>query len=353
MTRRIDSGIILVTGASGFLGSQIAYHLLEAGYSVRGTARPRKVSLLSKAFGRYGDQFQSVEVADVSKDDLAHVLQGVTALIHAAASLPGRTDAESALNGAIEGTTNVLRQAYQAGVRRVIITSSTVTFATPCGPFGTNDWNPIKREDASQNYWYTYQVAKTFADKAALHFQKNHSDLDLTFLGPSWTFGPFAPGFEEIAPEPDFNALSTNGYVYSLLKHTALATDFTSIPGYIDVRDVARAHEKALSAPKSNSPKRFPLVSPYPASYSGAIYLLQGERPHLRERLADPGIAPSWECMDWPVDRQRLEDVIGLEVDSYKTWKETVLDTIDSLVKLEEGWKSKGLEIQRPDGPPL
>jgi nucleoside-diphosphate-sugar epimerase len=102
-----------VTGAAGYLGFQVVYQLLEGGYSVRGyafqrqaakkaltrflrAARGRKIPLLKKAFEKY-PKFEAVEIADVATSDFSAAFEGVGAVIHTAAPLPGRVDAETAL----------------------------------------------------------------------------------------------------------------------------------------------------------------------------------------------------------------------------------------------------------------
>jgi nucleoside-diphosphate-sugar epimerase len=57
-------------------------------------------------------------------------------------------------------------------------------------------------------------------------------------------YGPFTPHFS--LPTPDIGAISTNLFVYNLL---FLDDTFPSLTPYIDVRDVARAHLRALHSP--------------------------------------------------------------------------------------------------------
>lgn len=169
---------------------------------------------------------------------------------------------------------------------------------------------------------------------------------------PAWIFGPFAPGFEHLIPKPDYKAFSTDGYIYALLRPDN--EHFPSSEGYTDVRDLARAHIAALNPISTVAGrKRIAVVSPYPSDYRDALKYLADERPELLDRLANPSKAPLWPSFKLDVDRTPVEDVLGIKKDSYKTWRETILDTIDVLVNLENGWRSKGFEVAVPEESPL
>lgn len=171
-------------------------------------------------------------------------------------------------------------------------------------------------------------------------------------MAPGWIFGPFAPGFDSIIPKPDptLNSFSTNGFIYALLNPEN--THYISKPGIVDVRDVARAHIAALDSTHSSiGHKRYLVVSPHTASFSDALKFIGNERPELRSRLADPSKAPSFTS-ETPMVSEGLERVVGFHRDSYKSWKETILDTVDTLVALENSWKEKGYDVDLTFVPP-
>lgn len=171
-------------------------------------------------------------------------------------------------------------------------------------------------------------------------------------MTPPWIFGPFAPGFENIIPKPDYKAFSTDGYIYALLR--AENEHYPSSEGFVDVRDLARAHIAALNPISSVAGhKRLAIVSPYPSDYRDAIKYLADERPELRDRLADPSKAPIFASFKLDVDLTPIENVLGIKKDSYKTWRETVLDTVDNLISFEKGWRNKGFEVAVPLETPL
>lgn len=165
-------------------------------------------------------------------------------------------------------------------------------------------------------------------------------------MNPPILFGPFVPGFR--IPRPDYGTLSTNLHIYRFL--TKKGRTFPQRTGNTDIRDVARIHVEALtSAPESIiGRKRLPIASPFDGNYKEAVLFIADAHPELRDRLIDANTAPKFPADKLPVDLKRVADVTGVKVDSYHTWKETILDTIDSLLAVEKSWASQGYEIEIP-----
>src|SRR5499426_78314 len=116
--------ILLVTGASGFVGSAIAIAARRAGYRVR---------VLVRASSPRGNiqADDEVFVGDMrDRAALAQALRGVRYLIHAAADyrLWSRVPAEIIATN-VEGTRSVMEEALRAGVERIVYTSSVATLA--------------------------------------------------------------------------------------------------------------------------------------------------------------------------------------------------------------------------------
>lgn len=130
----------LVTGASGYIGTEVARQLVQNGYAVRALVRPLARTETLEQLGAeiiYGDVREKV--------DLSNVAENVDVIVHLAAGLRGTRD--FILESSVNGTQNVADAARAGGVKRVIYISSfsvydyyalsngdTITEATPLEP---------------------------------------------------------------------------------------------------------------------------------------------------------------------------------------------------------------------------
>lgn len=223
---------ILVTGAGGHLGYNIIDSMLAAGHHVRGSLRSLDDAVAMTRLRRLGD----VELVAAPLDDGARIrsaLEGIEALVHTAAvyllHAPGR-EAEI-VSTSVDGVERVLRAAKDAGVRRVVLTSSVVSLPPKRrgeAPADENDWAVDLR--------VPYFRAKTLAEQRAWELARELK-LDLVSILP----GPFGgPGFVRNTPTIDVLVGIKRGVM-------RLAAPPVAYP-YVDVRDVALAHRMALES---------------------------------------------------------------------------------------------------------
>ncbi|KAJ7753624.1 hypothetical protein DFH07DRAFT_886652 [Mycena maculata] len=294
----------------------------------------------------YGDRFEIVKITDISHDKFPDALAGVDAVIHLASPLPGRAEPEALLAAAVEGTLNVIVQAEKAGVRRMVVTSSLATVLNPRDSYTDQDWNPVTKEFALTGgiEMATYAASKKFAELALWEWAEKHPHVDVTTLNPPFFHGPFTEHFP--LPAPDFGALSTDLILYNLLFPDGVPPSKTR---YIDVRDVAQAHVRALnSRPTAEvGRKRIILSSPYGWPTQTTIDFIAAQRPALKSRLitATPEVQP-YDVI--PLDFGRVETVLGMKVSDFHTIEQTTLETIDALVEMEDKWRSAGHAIKTP-----
>ncbi len=166
---------VLVTGASGFLGSWIAQRLVEGGHTVR--------ALVRKTSNRkFLETLKGVELVEGAVEDaasLAAAAQGADAVIHAAGLVKARDEAEYQ-RANVEGTRNVVEAAAnQGGIRRVVVVSS----LEASGP--SPDGQPVPHDQETP--MTTYGRSKLAAEKAALEFKDR---VPVVVLRPGAIYGP-------------------------------------------------------------------------------------------------------------------------------------------------------------------
>lgn len=177
---------VLVTGATGFIGSVLTRQLVDAGADVR--IFRRDTSSL-RLLGRYVERVEHA-VGDVTRArSLYDAMQGVDRAYHVAAKVsfaPGDREALRRVNA--DGTANVVNAALEAGVNRLVHTSSMAAFGRPADPEGhideTTEWQGRAGRSA-------YARSKR---RAELEVHRGIAEgLDATIVNPSLVFGVGGP----------------------------------------------------------------------------------------------------------------------------------------------------------------
>ncbi|KAH8114617.1 hypothetical protein DFH11DRAFT_1877465 [Phellopilus nigrolimitatus] len=348
--------LVLITGATGYLGAHIVHQALEAGYRVRATARPAKVDTLKAS---YEGKIEVVAIADLATGDYTEALKDVDAIVHTAMPLGLRTDAAGLFEAAVDGAMNILRQGAAAGVKKAVMCSSfstAIDFSKP-NAFGAGNvytehsWNPATREEAlheKHSQLWNYAAAKTESEKEIWKFADEHPEIDITTINGGFFYGPLAPGY--VMPN-DVKELPTAMILYtavlpknpSSIKPLSGSVPETGVTLSVDVRDMARAHILALKDPPTAQVgrKRILVVGPTLRTWRDVILYLREARPELKSRLPriedkDEGEA---EIKTAKFDMSRAKEVLGL--DTLVDWRKTVVDTLDCLLAIE---KSRGVD---------
>ena len=244
-----DTDLILVTGASGFVGKWCVVKLLEKGYRVRGTvrseAKARQVrETVGSLLGAGAIERLDLVQADILDDKgWPEALAGVTAVMHVATVIRGDEPRDQSLviRPALEGTERILKATHAAGIRRLILTSSIATVGYGHGQTsGTRTYDETYFTNIEAMRWtWAYCIGKTKAERLAWDFAKQHG-MDLSTIHPGAIIGPAL----------DEDASISVGLVSGLLDNStpALPSNGFSI---IDVRDVADMHVAALEKPEA------------------------------------------------------------------------------------------------------
>jgi len=236
---------VLVSGGSGYLGGRCVVELLRRGYAVRTTVRDLAKEKDVRA--RVGSQLDpgdrlTVLAADLRSDEgWAEAVAGCDYVLHVASPFPAAQpkDPDELIVPAREGTLRVLRAALDAGVRRVVVTSSVAAVrgstSSASAPLTEADWT-----DPDDPKLSPYARSKTIAERAAWDLVRERGEEEkLAVVNPGAILGPVLGG----------ESSSSLALVERLLN---------GMPGtprigfsVVDVRDVADLHILAMTSPEA------------------------------------------------------------------------------------------------------
>lgn len=238
---------VLVTGSTGFIGLHCIHQLIEKGYSVNGTLRSKSReeevrSSLKKA--NLSDANLSLYECDLMSDDgWEKAIDGCDYVLHIASPfINGLPDHEDELiKPALTGTQRILKlSAANPQIKKIIITSS---FAAVGDTFnGQTVFNESDWSDPNNNKISAYNKSKTLAEKSAWDFMESNPSFKLTVINPVGVIGPMLS--DDIG--------TSNLFVKKILDGSTPGNPGLHI-GFVDVRDVARAHVDSIKNEKSDN----------------------------------------------------------------------------------------------------
>lgn len=317
---------ILVTGGSGFLGSHCIAAALAAGHEVRTTLRnPDKAGEVRSMLAAAGVDPKcevSFHAADL-KDDAgwADAVAGCDYVLHTASPFPSvqPDDPNDLIAPARDGTLRVLRAARQAGVRRVVLTSSFAAIGYGPEPashvYTEADWTPV----TSRNQ--PYILSKTIAERAAWDFVRENGSPELSVVNPTGIFGP------ALGPQ-----LSTSLQIVKGLLDGAFPPVLPDMWfGVVDVRDVADLHLRAMTAPAAAG-ERFIAVSGEPLSLLNVATILRETYGDLAARVSDRSVPVSSDTPRRRSSSERARQRLGW---SPRPSAEAIIASAESLIRLK------------------
>jgi dihydroflavonol-4-reductase len=295
---------VLVTGGTGFLGAHAIARLLSDGHQVRTTlrslSRQADVEAMLRTAGAPDAGGVRYFQADLTADaGWAEAAAGADYALHVASPFPGSApkDEDEIIVPARDGALRVLRAARDAGVRRVVLTSSFAAVGYGHGKtsrvFDDRDWTDTGGPGVS-----AYIKSKAIAERAAWDFiEADGKDLELSVVNPVGIFGPVLG--RDYSSSIQIIAMMLNGGM------RAAPPMWTQV---VDVRDAADLHVRAMTAPQAAG-QRYLALAGDPMSFAeiGAV---------LRARLGDAAAkapartAPAWLIRLMARFQPRLQEVV-------------------------------------------
>ena len=344
---------VLVTGGSGFIGSRAILQLLTAGHLVRTTVRSTNRegdvrAMLKEGGTETGDRLSFV-VADLENDaGWPQAVAGCDYVLHIASPFPPDLPRheDELIVPAREGALRVLRAARDAGVKRVVLTSSFAAVGygqrVQAAPFNESNWTDPTADDVQP-----YAKSKTLAERAAWDFiAREGGTLELAVVNPVGVFGPVLG--------PDY---STSILLVQRLMDGAMPGCPQLSFGVVDVRDVADLHLRAMTDPAAKGERFLAVAGNFMSIRDIARVLKQHlgtaarrvptrQLPNWLVRLAalrDPAVKQIIPELGNPKNATsaKARRVLGW---TPRTNEEAIVATAESLLRL-------GLLKESPDGP--
>ncbi|KAL2864035.1 SDR family oxidoreductase [Aspergillus lucknowensis] len=328
---------VLLTGGSGFVGAHILNTLLERGYSITTTVRSSaKGDKILASHNLHGSKLSYVVVNDIADEgafDLAvRSTPSFDYVIHTASPFPVEfTDpVKDVLTPAIKGTIGILRavKSHAPSVKRVVVTSSFAAIVNPAfSPkiYDETSWNPVTWEQAVADRSLAYRGSKAFAEKAAWEFmEKEKPGFDLVTINPPLVYGPVAHHLESLS---GLNTSNQRIRDFVQGKHTGDELPPTGTFLWVDVRDLALAHVRALEVSAAGGHRFFTTAGH--CSHKRIVDAIRESYPELSYRLPKNPIDDFPEdCYGY--DNGKVRDILGIE---FHSLQQAIRDTVASLLR--------------------
>jgi nucleoside-diphosphate-sugar epimerase len=238
---------VLVTGGTGYIGSWVTKMLLEKGYTVRLTVRNKSkkenyqhlIDIENNTDGKL--EFWEADLLSEGSFDAA--AEGCSSVIHMASpfTLRFKDSQKELIDPALKGTRNVLNSATKSSsVKKVVLTSSVAAVHgdnIDMKELGLSEFTEEQFNYSSSLSHQAYSYSKVLAEKEAWKINKEQDKWKLIVINPSFVMGPSL-------------SKTSNSESLNFMKEMLSGKYYLGAPnlmfGFVDVRDVAKAHLLAL-----------------------------------------------------------------------------------------------------------
>ncbi|KAM7192330.1 hypothetical protein V8F20_008921 [Naviculisporaceae sp. PSN 640] len=348
-------GLVLVTGANGYVAARTVEALLLSGYSVRGSVRSLTSAepLYAALPPRLHPNLSIVAVPDITSPGcFDSAVKGVDAIAHIAAPVSATfTDPEPVISLA---TTSILRALEAASTEpkvKSFVFMSSVAAIKPAGQdtFDLDEsiWNDASLEVVKQLGRNTppmviYSASKTAAEKTLWEYRDEHKpNFSITALNPCFVAGP-----PLVTPSSIPSINFTTKFIFDVLSGTTPLSDLSRIltfPGFVDIRDVARMVVFSISEPEKADNQRFLLANAY-SPVQAVADIIREKYPEYRDRVqvgtpgegyfktvGENGIA----LYDYPPERRyNGRKAVEVSGQDYIPWEQTIVHGVEAFKHL-------------------
>jgi nucleoside-diphosphate-sugar epimerase len=331
---------VLVTGGSGFIASHCISALLQSGHEVVFSVRSasKGTALLSAFPNCPTSQLSFVIVPDIATpgafDDAVRSDPPLDAVLHTASPLHFNiTDVKrDMLDPAINGTVGILRSiaTHARHIRRVVLTSSMAAMVK---------WNSAHPEIYNESHYsdltmaqalndgpfIAYCASKQFAEKAAWQFmEREKPQFELVTLMAPAVFGPVLYTTDRLE-----SINMSNQTVMALVRGQMKdGVEPSPVLLYVDVRDLAVAHVRALDEDGAAGKRVFVGAEHYRSAE--IVDVLAKNFPELRGGLPQ-GVEALPKEFPYGADNGRSKELLGME---YRTLEESITDAAKATLRL-------------------
>lgn len=342
------STTVLVTGSSGFIAQHIVKLLISKGYAVVGTVRlaTKGEKLRANCDLISAGKFQYTIVADIGTENaFDHVFSDypqISIVLHTASPFfYDTTDPEKDLVlPAIHGTTNIMKAIEKevnggnGTIKRVVITSSDAALYSADDEqnaklsFDESSWNDISYADAIKDPINAYYGAKSFAEKIAWESSKTPGFPPLVSVNPVYVFGPQA--YEN---EVSDTLNTSNELIHGLLKLGPEGKFDNDKGGFVDVRDVAKAHLAALEEDKLVGKRLYMTNGKF--SVQMLLDIVNSKIPSFKGKVptGNPGSGPDDISTMAKTSNAATRQLLGIE---WVSLTDCVIDVVDQIIRFRE-----------------